>query len=176
MQMSAHNLARYLAAGMAMNHLANADLAFAETFEKKLAELLLQKTGDLKHTELCQASAKILAGDNVELFVCYIQKRTAERAITHISQRLVPEFTIRRRARTDSAMDQRFIHQQKNIMHYHMQYMPEQIRLQPGGLRPEQLQVYEEFAANIPGFIPSALGSLDRYRYGIGCYCITQLL
>ena len=106
-----------------------------------------------------------MTSDNIELFICYIQKRTAERAISQITQRLLPELTIRRRARTDSTIEQRFLHQQKNLINYHLHFMPEQIRLQPGGLKHEQLQVYEEFASNIPGFIPAApTSTIDRYR------------
>uniref|UniRef100_A0A4W5LFJ7 CCR4-NOT transcription complex, subunit 1 n=1 Tax=Hucho hucho TaxID=62062 RepID=A0A4W5LFJ7_9TELE len=33
--------------------------------------------------------------------------------------------------------------------------MPEQIRLKVGGVDPKQLAVYEEFARNVPGFLPS---------------------
>jgi CCR4-NOT transcription complex subunit 1 len=32
--------------------------------------------------------------------------------------------------------------------------MPEQIRLKVGGVTPQQMAVYEEFARNIPGFLP----------------------
>lgn len=32
--------------------------------------------------------------------------------------------------------------------------MPEQIRLKVGGVTPPQMAVYEEFARNIPGFLP----------------------
>ena len=32
--------------------------------------------------------------------------------------------------------------------------MPEQIRLKVGGETPQQIAVYEEFARNIPGFLP----------------------
>ena len=42
--------------------------------------------------------------------------------------------------------------------------MPEPIRLTPGSIKQEQLQVYEEFSANIPGFIPTQINPLDRYR------------
>lgn len=32
--------------------------------------------------------------------------------------------------------------------------MPEQVRLKVGGVTPQQMAVYEEFARNIPGFQP----------------------
>ena len=38
--------------------------------------------------------------------------------------------------------------------------MPEQIRLKVGGETPQQIAVYEEFARNIPGFLPLSEPSL----------------
>ena len=108
-----------------MNHMVTTDFAFAENFEKKLAENLektlekiRQQPNDMKTIELCQQSAKKLVDDNVELFVCFVQKRSAERAITLIDQRLVSEINIRRRARTDGNLDgqgQRFVQLQKQV-------------------------------------------------------------
>ena len=37
---------------------------------------------------------------------------------------------------------------------YHAERMPEQIRLQVGGVTHEQVAVYEEFQRYIPGFAP----------------------
>lgn len=37
---------------------------------------------------------------------------------------------------------------------YQAERMPEQIRLKVGGVTPQQMAVYEEFARNIPGFLP----------------------
>ena len=165
MQHSASNMARYLAAGMAMNHLANSDFQFADTFEKKLATNFLEKVGDMKHNELCAANAAVLTADNMELFVCYVQKRAAENAISMVSQRLVNEYAIRRRTRADSTLGERqFLQHQHSILQYHLRAMPEQIRLNPGGVKPEQMQVYDEFSANIPGFIASSVNSIDRFR------------
>lgn len=38
---------------------------------------------------------------------------------------------------------------------YQAERMPEQIRLKVGGISPSQMAVYEEFARNIPGFLPN---------------------
>lgn len=40
------------------------------------------------------------------------------------------------------------------ILTYQAERMPEQIRLKVGGITPPQMAVYEEFARNIPGFLP----------------------
>ena len=122
---SSHNMARYLASGLAMNHMVTTDFAFAENFEKKLAENLektlekiRQQPNDMKTSELCQQSAKKLVDDNVELFVCFVQKRSAEKAIFLIDQRLASEITFRKRARTDGNLDsqgQRFVQLQKQV-------------------------------------------------------------
>ena len=66
--------------------------------------------------------------------------------------------------------------------------MPEQIRLKVGGETPQQIAVYEEFARNIPGFLPLSEPSLPPgvakpmpvYLYLITCehktvYCLSQL-
>lgn len=37
---------------------------------------------------------------------------------------------------------------------YQAERMPEPIRLKVGGVTPQQMAVYEEFARNIPGFLP----------------------
>lgn len=37
---------------------------------------------------------------------------------------------------------------------YQAERMPEQIRLKVGGVTQQQMAVYEEFARNIPGFLP----------------------
>lgn len=40
------------------------------------------------------------------------------------------------------------------VLTYQAERMPEQIRLKVGGVTPPQMAVYEEFARNIPGFLP----------------------
>jgi len=40
------------------------------------------------------------------------------------------------------------------VLTYQAERMPEQIRLKVGGVTPQQMAVYEEFARNIPGFLP----------------------
>lgn len=40
------------------------------------------------------------------------------------------------------------------VLTYQAERMPEQIRLKVGAVTPPQMAVYEEFARNIPGFLP----------------------
>lgn len=40
------------------------------------------------------------------------------------------------------------------MLTYQAERMPEQVRLKVGGVTPQQMAVYEEFARNIPGFQP----------------------
>jgi CCR4-NOT transcription complex subunit 1 len=40
------------------------------------------------------------------------------------------------------------------VLTYQAERMPEQIRLKVGGVTSQQMAVYEEFARNIPGFLP----------------------
>ena len=42
------------------------------------------------------------------------------------------------------------------VLTYQAERMPEQIRLKVGGVTPQQIAVYEEFARNIPGFLATA--------------------
>lgn len=42
------------------------------------------------------------------------------------------------------------------VLTYQAERMPEQIRLKVGGITHPQMAVYEEFARNIPGFLPIA--------------------
>ena len=46
------------------------------------------------------------------------------------------------------------------VLTYQAERMPEQIRLKVGGETPQQIAVYEEFARNIPGFLPLSEPSL----------------
>ena len=45
------------------------------------------------------------------------------------------------------------------VLTYQAERMPEQIRLKVGG-EEQQIAVYEEFARNIPGFLPLSMPSL----------------
>jgi hypothetical protein len=54
------------------------------------------------------------------------------------------------------------------VLTYQAERMPEQIRLKVGGVTHQQIAVYEEFARNIPGFMPAAqeAGAPASANYG----------
>jgi CCR4-NOT transcription complex subunit 1 len=161
MSSCANYLSRYLAAGMSMNSLANKEIGFARNIQDRLQELIKQKLVSTPD-EIINENAKILVEDNIELFICFIQKRTSHQAIRKVEARLLPEIRTRQRCRTDPGLERQFVQSLSNIRQYHLAVMPEQIRLTPQGVKQEQLRVYEEFAVNVPGFIPSAPTSINQ--------------
>lgn len=89
------------------------------------------------------------AQDNMELACAFIQKTAIEKAIPEIDKRLMTEYELRKLARNEG---RRYCDPQ--VLTYQAERMPEQIRLKVGGVTPQQMTVYEEFARNIPGFLP----------------------
>lgn len=63
---------------------------------------------------------------------------------------LLKEFDLRKHARQEG---RRYC--DPVVLTYQAERMPEQIRLKVGGVTPQQTAVYEEFARNVPGFLPS---------------------
>ena len=86
-------------------------------------------------------AANCLASDNLDLVVNYVQKRAAERAVSMISSRLREEIQIRRHAR-ETGNDRAFLTGRQELIRYHMQNMPEQIRLTPG--RVQQFTIFDK--------------------------------
>jgi len=91
-----------------------------------------------------------LATDNAELACVFIQKTAVERAIPEMDKRLATEYELRKHARNEG---RRYC--DPGVLTYQAERMPEQIRLKVGGVTPAQISVYEEFAHNIPGFLPT---------------------
>lgn len=84
----------------------------------------------------------------MELACAFIQKTAMEKAIPEMDKRLLNETELRKLARQEG---RRYC---DPIAKYQAERMPEQIRLKTGGVTPQQMTVYEEFARNIPGFLP----------------------
>lgn len=76
---------------------------------------------------------------NILIAVCLI--------ITAVN--LLQEFELRKHARNEG---RRYC--DPLVLTYQAERMPEQIRLKVGGVTSQQMAVYEEFARNIPGFLP----------------------
>ena len=62
---------------------------------------------------------------------------------------MLQEFDLRKHARNEG---RRYC--DPVVLTYQAERMPEQIRLKVGGATSQQMAVYEEFAHNIPGFLP----------------------
>ncbi|XP_053697550.1 CCR4-NOT transcription complex subunit 1 [Sabethes cyaneus] len=145
MRTAAHNLARNLAAGMAMitcrdqlmqNIQNNIKTAFMTTLSPA------QK-------DVADAAANQLAADNMELVSAFIQKTAIEKVVPEMDKLLATEYDMRKLARQEG---RRYC--DASVLTYQAERMPERIRLSVGGVSLSQLAVYEEFARNIPGFQP----------------------
>lgn len=98
--------------------------------------------------EHAEQAANIVAADNMELACAFVQKTAIEKAIPEMDKRLLNEIELRKLARQEG---RRYC---DPIAKYQAERMPEQIRLKMGGVTAQQMAVYEEFARNIPGFLP----------------------
>ena len=150
---TAHNQARYLGAAMAMNGLST-NKELHQSIANHLTDELYQQFQDPSKRETLIRTASVLASDNLDLVVNYVQKRAAERAVQAVTNRLRDEIQIRRHAR-ETGNDRAFLTGRQELIRYHMQNMPEQIRLTPGSVKAESLAVYDDYARNIPGFLPN---------------------
>lgn len=98
--------------------------------------------------ELIEQAANTVAAENMELACAFVQKTAIEKAIPEMDKRLLNDIELRKIARQEG---RRYF---DPLYKYQAERMPEQIRLKMGGVTPQQMTVYEEFARNIPGFLP----------------------
>lgn len=98
--------------------------------------------------ELVELAANQVATENMELACAFVQKTAIEKAVPEMDKRLLNEIELRKIARQEG---RRYC---DPLAKYQAERMPEQIRLKIGGVTPQQMAVYEEFARNIPGFLP----------------------
>ncbi|XP_067853724.1 CCR4-NOT transcription complex subunit 1 isoform X1 [Heptranchias perlo] len=149
MRVAAHHMMRNLTAGMAMITCREPLLMSIATNLKNNFATALRAASPQQREMMEQAAAQI-AQDNCELACCFIQKTAVEKAGPEMDKRLATEFELRKHARQEG---RRYC--DPVVLTYQAERMPEQIRLKVGGVDPKQLAVYEEFARNIPGFLPS---------------------
>ncbi|XP_035217967.1 CCR4-NOT transcription complex subunit 1-like [Stegodyphus dumicola] len=149
MRISAHHMIRSLTAGMVMITCRDPLFMSIHTnLRNNFLSTLRNATPQQK--ELIDQAADIVARDNLELACCFIQKTAVEKALPEIDKRLSSEYEIRKHARSEG---RRYCDPQ--ALTYQAERMPEQIRLKVGGVTPQQMAVYEEFARMIPGFLPN---------------------
>ncbi|XP_076878152.1 CCR4-NOT transcription complex subunit 1 isoform X10 [Brachyhypopomus gauderio] len=149
MRVAAHHMMRNLTAGMAMITCREPLLmSIATNLKNSFAAALRAPTSQQR--EMMEEAAARIAQDNCELACCFIQKTAVEKAGPEMDKRLATEFELRKHARQEG---RRYC--DPMVLTYQAERMPEQIRLKVGGVDPKQLAVYEEFARNVPGFLPS---------------------
>ncbi|XP_036424077.1 CCR4-NOT transcription complex subunit 1 isoform X5 [Colossoma macropomum] len=149
MRVAAHHMMRNLTAGMAMITCREPLLmSIATNLKNSFAAALRAPTAQQR--EMMEEAAARIAQDNCELACCFIQKTAVEKAGPEMDKRLATEFELRKHARQEG---RRYC--DPMVLTYQAERMPEQIRLKVGGVDPKQLAVYEEFARNVPGFLPS---------------------
>lgn len=149
MRLAAHYMVRNLTAGMAMITCREQLLAAINTHLKQalLANLV---TPSVQQKEMIEQAASVIANDNMELACAFVQKTAVEKAIPEIDKRLMSEYELRKMARQEGRRYCDAI-----ALTYQAERMPEPIRLKVGGISSSQMAVYEEFARNIPGFLPN---------------------
>ncbi|XP_020746366.1 CCR4-NOT transcription complex subunit 1 isoform X7 [Odocoileus virginianus] len=149
MRIAAHHMMRNLTAGMAMITCREPLLmSISSNLKNSFASAL--RTASPQQREMMDQAAAQLAQDNCELACCFIQKTAVEKAGPEMDKRLATEFELRKHARQEG---RRYC--DPVVLTYQAERMPEQIRLKVGGVDPKQLAVYEEFARNVPGFLPT---------------------
>ncbi|XP_058500726.1 CCR4-NOT transcription complex subunit 1 isoform X2 [Solea solea] len=149
MRVAAHHMMRNLTAGMAMITCREPLLmSIATNLKNSFGAALRAPTPQQR--EMMEEAAARIAQDNCELACCFIQKTAVEKAGPEMDKRLATEFELRKHARQEG---RRYC--DPVVLTYQAERMPEQIRLKVGGVDPKQLAVYEEFARNVPGFLPS---------------------
>ncbi|XP_015520502.1 CCR4-NOT transcription complex subunit 1 isoform X1 [Neodiprion lecontei] len=147
MRTAARHMVRNLTAGMAMITCREQVLTSISTnLKQSFVAALMGTTPQQK--ELAEQAASIVAADNMELACAFVQKTAIEKAIPEMDKRLLNEIELRKIARQEG---RRYC---DPLAKYQAERMPEQIRLKVGGVTPQQMAVYEEFARNIPGFLP----------------------
>nr|CAD7424776.1 unnamed protein product [Timema monikensis] len=145
---AAHHMVRNLTAGMAMITCRDqVNLSISANLKTTFMSALMSASH--QHKDMVEQTATHIAQENMELACAFIQKTAIEKAIPEIDKRLLTDFELRKHARTEG---RRYCDPQ--VLTYQAERMPEQIRLKVGGVSPHQMVVYEEFARNIPGFLP----------------------
>lgn len=145
---AAHYMVRNLAAGMAMitcrEQIIN---SFTQNLKNTFLGVILNATAQQK--EMIEQAVTACVTDNMDLACAFVQKTTVDKAVVEIDRHLFSEYERRKNARNEG---RRYC--DSGVLTYQAERMPEQVRLKVGGVTPQQMAVYEEFARNIPGFQP----------------------
>jgi CCR4-NOT transcription complex subunit 1 len=170
MRIAAHNMMRYLVAGMAM--ITSRDHIYIAINTNLKANFLAQVRGASSNQQLkdsIEQACSVISNENMELACVFIQKAAVEKGIVEIDKKLTAEYDARKLAKAEN---RRFC--DPIMLNYQNDRIPEPIRVKPaqsGGPVSQQLAVYEDFSRNIPGFIPPSDGEVpylgQRFAGGI---------
>ncbi|KAK7066941.1 CCR4-NOT transcription complex subunit 1 [Halocaridina rubra] len=150
MRLATHHMVRNLTAAMAMitcrDYLAT---NITKSIKQGLITALSRTSPQLTQMDQMDSLAAAIAQENIGIACAFIQKTAAEKAVIEVDKRLAQDYEVRKVARTEG---RRYC--DPIALTYQAERMPEPIRLKVGGITPPQMAVYEEFARNIPGFLP----------------------
>ncbi|XP_072931342.1 CCR4-NOT transcription complex subunit 1 isoform X2 [Epargyreus clarus] len=148
MRTCAHHMMRNLTAGMAMITCREQIISTISTnLKAAFISALLPNTQQQK--DIVESAAAVIATENMELACAFIQKTAVEKALPELDKRLMSDYEMRKIARQEG---RRYYDQM--VLTYQSERIPERVRLRVGGPTDIQISVYEEFACNIPGFMP----------------------
>ena len=154
LRMASHHMMRFMTAGMALITCKEPlIISIANNFKTACLNMIRTPTNQQK--EGIDLAAQTVANDNVELGCVFIQKTAVEKALPEIDKRLMQELEVRKQAKVDG---KRYF--DGAVLRFHSERMPEPIALKAGGITSQQITVYDEFARNIPGFIPPSENEL----------------
>ncbi|XP_013136530.1 PREDICTED: CCR4-NOT transcription complex subunit 1 isoform X2 [Papilio polytes] len=148
MRTCAHHMMRNLTAGMAMITCREQIVSTIST-NLKAAFLTALIPANPQQKDIVESAAAVLATENMELACAFIQKTAVEKALPELDKRLMNDYEIRKQARIENRR-----YYDPIVLTYQTENLPERVRLRMGGPMDMQISVYEEFACNIPGFMP----------------------
>uniref|UniRef100_A0A1I8HS60 CNOT1_HEAT domain-containing protein n=1 Tax=Macrostomum lignano TaxID=282301 RepID=A0A1I8HS60_9PLAT len=148
---AAHNMARFLTAGMA---LITCREALSVNMETKLKQQFLAviSSPTPHQKEMMDEAAKMIASDNLELGTAYIQKVCVEKALAQVDVSLEMDYRSRILARQEG----RRYYDAQQLAYHSGEAMPAQLRKTIGQPSPFSLAVYAEYADSVPGFASPA--------------------
>ncbi|CAG4984058.1 unnamed protein product [Parnassius apollo] len=148
MRTCAHHMMRNLTAGMAMITCREQIISTIST-NLKAAFITALMPATPQQKDIVESAAAVLATENMELACAFIQKTAVEKALPELDKRLMNDYEIRKQARLENRR-----YYDPIVLTYQTENIPERVRLRVGGPTDMQIAVYEEFACNIPGFMP----------------------
>ncbi|XP_061382387.1 CCR4-NOT transcription complex subunit 1 isoform X1 [Danaus plexippus] len=153
MRTCAHHMMRNLTAGMAMITCREQIISTISTnLKAAFITALIPTTPQQFNTlqkDIIESAAAVLATENMELACAFIQKTAVEKALPELDKRLMNDYEMRKIARQEGRR-----YYDPIVLTYQTERIPERVRLRVGGPTDLQISVYEEFACNIPGFMP----------------------